>query len=75
MYFTSSVSIPHVKENDPKVKAAVLMSAKEGDFVAGADINMFTACKVLLAEILMPILIVSVKRGYGEDFIFSTSDV
>ena len=35
-----------MKQNDPKVKASVIMSAKESDFIAGADINMFTACKV-----------------------------
>lgn len=36
----------NVQENDPKVKAAVIISAKEGDFIAGADINMFVAAKV-----------------------------
>ena len=34
------------QETDPKIKAAVIMSAKENDFIAGADINMFLACKV-----------------------------
>ncbi|EGD74991.1 trifunctional enzyme subunit alpha [Salpingoeca rosetta] len=32
-------------ESDPKVRAAVIMSGKEDNFIAGADINMFTKCK------------------------------
>eukprot|EP01147_Barroeca_monosierra_P007356 gene7356-504_t len=40
--FTSVIS---TLENDSKVRAAVIMSGKEDNFIAGADINMFTKCK------------------------------
>jgi enoyl-CoA hydratase/long-chain 3-hydroxyacyl-CoA dehydrogenase len=31
-------------QNDPAIRAAVVISGKEADFIAGADINMFDTC-------------------------------
>lgn len=37
--------VGNAQEKDPKIKAAVLISGKSDNFIAGADINMFTECK------------------------------